>query len=95
MMKNPIILLFFLVFTGCASLVYQAEDYEALYGPSTPKQRRLTEEDAALSQRQNKVSFYQDVKPILDSRCVVRGGTEKLNSRLSGTPATFECPEGR
>jgi len=24
-----------------------------------------------------------------------RGGTEKLNSRLSGTPATFECPEGR
>jgi len=20
---------------------------------------------------------------------------EKLNSRLSGTPATFECPEGR
>jgi len=74
MMKNPIILLFFLVFTGCASLVYQAEDYEALYGPSTPKQRRLTEEDAALSQRQNKVSFYQDVKPILDSRCVVCHG---------------------
>jgi len=74
MMKNPIILLFFLVFTGCASLVYQAEDYEALYGPSIPKQRRLTEEDAALSQRQNKVSFYQDVKPILDSRCVVCHG---------------------
>lgn len=24
-----------------------------------------------------------------------RGGAEKLNSRLSGTPATFECPEGR
>jgi len=74
MMKNPIILLFFLVFTGCASLIYQAEDYEALYGPSTPKQRRLTEEDAALSQQQNKVSFYQDVKPILDSRCVVCHG---------------------
>jgi len=74
MMKKPIILLFFLVFTGCASLIYQAEDYEALYGPSTPKQRRLTEEDAALSQQQNKVSFYQDVKPILDSRCVVCHG---------------------
>jgi len=74
MMKNPIVLLFFMVFTGCATLVYQTEDYEALYGPSNPKQRRLTEEDAALSQRQNKVSFYQDVKPILDSRCVVCHG---------------------
>jgi len=26
---------------------------------------------------------------------ILRGGTEKLNSRLSGRPATVECPEGR
>jgi hypothetical protein len=73
-MKNPLILLIFLVFTGCASLIYQAEDFEALYGPSAPKPRRLTQEEANLGRQQNKVSFSEDVKPILDSRCVVCHG---------------------
>jgi hypothetical protein len=73
-MKCPIIPLIFLVFTGCASLIYQAEDFEALYGPSSPIQRLLTQEEAISNQRQNKVSFYRDVKPILDSRCVVCHG---------------------
>jgi hypothetical protein len=74
MMKHPIVLLIFLVFTGCATLVYQAVDYESLYGPSVPKRRLLTHEEAILSQQQNKISFSRDVKPILDSRCVVCHG---------------------
>lgn len=73
-MKYPIILFIILVFTGCASLIYQAEDFESLYGPSSPKQRLLTQEEAISSRRQNKVSFYRDVKPVLDSRCVVCHG---------------------
>ncbi|MEC4749161.1 fatty acid cis/trans isomerase [Methylomicrobium sp. Wu6] len=73
-MKHPIILLVFLVITGCATLVYQSKNYEALYGPAELKQRLLTQEEAVLNQRQNKVSFHKDVKPILDSRCVVCHG---------------------
>ncbi len=73
MMKHPMLLLF-LIFTGCASIVYQTKDFESLYGPSAPKQRRLTQEEAILSQQQNKVSFSKDVKPILDSRCVACHG---------------------
>ncbi len=72
-MKPPILLIF-LIITGCASIIYQAEDFESLYGPSAPKQRLLTQEEVILSQQQNKVSFHQDVKPILDSRCVVCHG---------------------
>ncbi|MGR9086988.1 MAG: hypothetical protein ACU841_07945 [Gammaproteobacteria bacterium] len=48
-MKHPTILFIFLIFTGCATIVNQAEDFESLYGPSAPKQRFLTQEEAALS----------------------------------------------
>jgi hypothetical protein len=73
MMKSPLLLIFIL-FTGCASIVYKATDFESLYGPSAPKQRLLTPEEASLSQQQHKVSFYKDIKPILDSRCVACHG---------------------
>jgi hypothetical protein len=63
-------LLVFLVITGCASIVYKTIDYESLYGPSAPKQRLLTPEQTILYQQEHKVSFYKDIKPILDSRCV-------------------------
>jgi hypothetical protein len=72
-MKYPMLFIFF-VFTGCASLVYQAKDWESLYGPAAPKQRLLTQEEAGQSRQLNKVSFYRNVKPILDSRCVVCHG---------------------
>lgn len=72
-MKYPMLFVF-LVFAGCASLVYQTRDWETLYGPAAPKPRLLTEEEAGQEHRQNKVSFYRDVKPILDSRCVVCHG---------------------
>ncbi|MGZ8201236.1 MAG: fatty acid cis/trans isomerase [Methylosarcina sp.] len=72
-MKYPMLFIFF-IFTGCASLVYEARDLKSLYGPSAPKQRVLAPEEARQGQQQNQVSFYQDVKPILDSRCVVCHG---------------------
>jgi len=64
----------FLVVTGCAAIVYKSPDFESLYGPSIPKQRLLTQAEAILNRQQHKVSFYEDVKPILDSRCVVCHG---------------------
>jgi len=43
----------------------------------------------------DRVEIYE-ITRMRDGKIVAdRGGTEKLNSRLSGTPATFECPEGR
>jgi hypothetical protein len=71
---KKIFLLVFLIITGCASLVYNTIDYQSLYGPSAPKQRLLTSEQARLYTEEHKVSFYKEVKPILDSRCVVCHG---------------------
>ncbi|MGR9072792.1 MAG: fatty acid cis/trans isomerase [Gammaproteobacteria bacterium] len=34
----------------------------------------MTQQEVVLSRKQNKISFYNDVKPILDSRCVVCHG---------------------
>ncbi|MGR8979590.1 MAG: fatty acid cis/trans isomerase [Gammaproteobacteria bacterium] len=73
MLIRPIVL-FFLVIAGCAPIVYKATDFESLYGPSAPKQRLLTPQEAGINRQQHKVSFYKDVKPILDSRCVVCHG---------------------
>jgi hypothetical protein len=72
-MKHPILFIFLLI-TGCASIMYKTVDYESLYGPSGPKQRLLTQNEVILNQQQNKISFTKDVKPILDSRCVVCHG---------------------
>ncbi|MEI7995132.1 MAG: fatty acid cis/trans isomerase, partial [Methylococcaceae bacterium] len=74
MAGKKLYLLVFLIITGCASIVYKSVDYESLYGPSAPKQRVMTPDQAQLYQQEHKVSFYHDVKPILDSRCVVCHG---------------------
>ena len=74
MADKKLFLLAFFIITGCAAIVYKTIDYESLYGPSSPKQRLLTPEQAILYQQQHEVSFYKDVKPILDSRCVVCHG---------------------
>ena len=71
---KKIYLLVFLIITGCASIGYKTIDYESLYGSSAPKQRVLTQEQALVYQKVHKVFFYHDVKPILDSRCVVCHG---------------------
>ena len=68
--SKQLYLLVFLLITGCASIVYKAINYESLYGPSAPKQRVMTPEQATLYREEHEVSFYKDIKPILDSRCV-------------------------
>ena len=73
-MKKFPVLLMVLIFSGCAAIIYKTPDYESLYGPSSPKQRQLTQEAVIRSEQADKVSFYQDVKPILDSRCVACHG---------------------
>ena len=70
MTGKKLFLIVFLFIAGCSSIVYKTIDYQSLYGPSAPKQRIMTPEELLLSQQQHKVSFYKDVKPILDSRCV-------------------------
>jgi hypothetical protein len=72
-MKHPILLIVLFI-TGCASIIYTAPDYQSLYGAATPKQRVLTPAQVVLSQQQHKISFSKQVKPILDSRCVVCHG---------------------
>ncbi|NOQ14226.1 MAG: isomerase [Methyloprofundus sp.] len=63
------ILAVLMIISGCTT-VYQSvksPDFEALYGPSKPKQRYLIE-DTDLAQ--GAISYHNDIKPILDSRCV-------------------------
>lgn len=71
---KSLIFLVFLIITGCASIVYKTTDFETLYGPLAPKPRLLMPDEAQLALRQHKVSFTKDIKPILDSRCVVCHG---------------------
>ncbi|NOT10465.1 MAG: fatty acid cis/trans isomerase [Methylococcaceae bacterium] len=73
-MKHPVIFVIFLIISGCAAMVYQSPDFESLYGPTAPRLRQLSQEEAVLGQQQHNVSFYKDVKPLLDSRCVVCHG---------------------
>ena len=63
--------LLLLAVTGCATLIHDTGYFEKLYGPSTPKQRLLRQDQTATNSGQPKISFTKDVKPILDSRCVV------------------------
>jgi hypothetical protein len=54
--------------------VYTHIDYESLYGPSSPKNRILSKSEYKQSLGHGEVSYPDDVKPILDSRCVVCHG---------------------
>jgi len=60
------------IIAGCTTVYhkYQSPDFEALYGPSKPKQRVLTQKAVKDSLAQRAVSYHSDIKPILDSRCV-------------------------
>jgi hypothetical protein len=70
--KTYFILLVLTVITSCTTVYrsVQSPDFEALYGPSQPKQRALTPEQLEKSQASAAVSYHKDIKPILDSRCV-------------------------
>ncbi len=55
--------------SGCAT-VFEGKDFNALYGPTAPKQRLLDESALLQHRKSKKVSYNQDVKPILENRCV-------------------------
>lgn len=65
------VLLLLLVAVGFYGKPGNIPDYEELYGPAVPKQRVLGTEDAARRETLGYVSYWKDVQPILDSRCVV------------------------
>lgn len=60
------------IITGCTTVyrTVQSPDFMALYGSSKPKQRILTQKEAEENLAQGAVSYHNDIKPILDSRCV-------------------------
>lgn len=64
------LLMLFMIISGCTtafqSVMPQSLDFEALYGPSKPKQRLVLSDDLA----PDAVSYHKDIKPILESRCV-------------------------
>ncbi|MCX7096940.1 MAG: fatty acid cis/trans isomerase [Methylococcales bacterium] len=72
--KKFLMLLVFLIMSGCASIIYKTTDYASLYGSAAPKSRVLTPEAAILAGQQHAISFHKEVKPVLDSRCVVCHG---------------------
>lgn len=62
-----------LIISGCATISTQI-DYTTLYGPSIVKNRQLSQAEYEQGLARGNVSFTEDVKPILDSRCVVCHG---------------------
>jgi len=58
---------FLILFTGCAALSTML-DFKRLYGSSQPRERVVQTLDA------EHVDYWQDVKPVLDRRCVVCHG---------------------
>ncbi len=60
------------VITGCTAVYHtvQSPDFDALYGPSKPKKRFLTNKAVQENLAQGAVSYHNDIKPILESRCI-------------------------
>ncbi len=59
-----------LIISGCATAL-KVIDYHELYGPAEPRQRILPVQAYRHELAQGKVSFADEIKPVLDSRCVV------------------------
>jgi hypothetical protein len=78
----------FFILAGCAGQALD-RNLDALYGPATPKPRWLSGEQYTARLAEGKVSFVRDVKPILDSRCVVCHGCYDAPCQLK-----LESPEG-
>lgn len=59
----------FIIISGCTTVyqTVQSPDFEALYGSSEPKLRTLAADN---SLAKDAISYHQDIKPILDTRCV-------------------------
>lgn len=67
--KVYIVLAALIIISGCTNLYLpgSSPDFEALYGPSHPKQRELA---AGAKLAKDSISYHKDIKPILDTRCV-------------------------
>lgn len=64
-------LLFLILFVGGCIAGKQLPDFNTLYGPSSVKNRTLSPKEATSSTNLGNVSYTEDIKPILDSRCIV------------------------
>jgi hypothetical protein len=62
--------LLFLALSSCA-VIRKTPDYQALYGPSAPKQRLLGQEMAEQHEKLGYVSYWRDIQPLLERRCAV------------------------
>ncbi len=63
--KFIISIILLLLITGCSIAL---KNYEELYGPSSPVNRILTEQEVA---NNSYISFNKEVRPILNQRCAV------------------------
>ena len=84
------LILIFLIIGGCTTVErvidqQDDKDYEALYGPASPKQRNLTPEELKQSHQQGDISYNKDIKPILESRCAVCHGCYDAPCQLKMT----------
>lgn len=62
-----------LIIAGCSTAL-QKIDFDKLYGPSQIKPRELNQNQLKYHHDNHFVSYYKEVKPILDSRCVACHG---------------------
>ena len=81
-----LILLAPLLISGCSTPT-DHRNFAALYGPSLPKQRQLSEAQYQRALKRGEVSYSEAVKPILDSRCVVCHGCYDAPCQLKLTSA--------
>ncbi|UZE96253.1 fatty acid cis/trans isomerase [Alkalimarinus alittae] len=57
-----------LVVTGCA-FGYKT-NYDQMFGPAEVQEREISADESKVRTQQGKLSFVNDVKPILDARCI-------------------------
>lgn len=67
-MKPLYIFFFAIIVSSCA--YYSTVDYEDVYGPSKPQNRLITPQENADLNQTVTIDYWDDVKPILESRCV-------------------------
>ena len=64
--KHTFISLFILLLSGCATI--SAINFESLYGPAQPRERVVAKLET------DQIDYWNEVKPILENRCVVCHG---------------------
>lgn len=67
-MKPLYIFIFSIIVSSCA--YYSTVNYEETYGPSKPQNRQVASQESTDVNKAAGVDYWNDVKPILESRCV-------------------------